>query len=191
METCPIAHSAALDATVRKAGEVGVSPGLGERDVADLPSIGRRMARARRGDVRLALLLLLAEEPQNGYQLMKAVEQRSGGLWRPSAGSVYPALTRLQEEGMIRGSDGEHSKRFELTAAGRRHLRQLHGCAAPWERATTPESRAQQRLHWLMSEVELAALHVAEAGNERQIERAKAQLSSARQILDRILTDDA
>ena len=57
---------------------------------------GRRM---RRGDVRAAILLLLEEEPRNGYQVMQEIEQRSGGAWRPSPGSVYPALPAARRRG--------------------------------------------------------------------------------------------
>src|SRR5438445_11234913 len=61
----------------------------------------RRARKARRGDIRTAALLLLAEEPRNGYQIMQEVEERSEGVWRPSAGSVYPALQLLEDEGLI------------------------------------------------------------------------------------------
>src|SRR5919201_1870821 len=57
----------------------------------------RGFGRARRGDVRLALLRLLAEEPRNGYQLIQTIEERSEGLWRPSPGSVYPTLAQLED----------------------------------------------------------------------------------------------
>src|SRR5918993_3205588 len=57
--------------------------------------------RGRRGDVRAALLLLLAEEPRNGYQLIQEIERRSDGVWRPSPGSVYPALQQLEDEGLV------------------------------------------------------------------------------------------
>src|SRR3954452_249802 len=62
---------------------------------------GHRGPRARRGDVRAALLALLAEEPRNGYGLMQEIEQRSEGVWRPSPGSVYTALARLEAEGLV------------------------------------------------------------------------------------------
>src|SRR5580693_5727276 len=61
-----------------------------------------RGRRARRGDIRTAALLLLAEEPRNGYQIMQEVQERSGGVWSPSPGSVYPALQQLEDEGLIR-----------------------------------------------------------------------------------------
>jgi hypothetical protein len=65
------------------------------------PGFGRG-SRARRGDVRAALLVLLAEEPRNGYGLMQEIESRSEGAWRPSPGSVYPALQQLEDEGLVR-----------------------------------------------------------------------------------------
>src|SRR6185312_13601904 len=63
---------------------------------------GRRM---RRGDVRAAILLLLEEEPRNGYQVMQELESRSGGVWRPSPGSIYPALSQLEDEGLVRSDE--------------------------------------------------------------------------------------
>src|SRR5271157_3954308 len=78
-----------------------------------------RGRKARRGDIRTAALLLLAEEPRNGYQIMQEVEERSGGVWRPSPGSVYPALQQLEDEGLIRSEEVDGRKLFALTDAGR------------------------------------------------------------------------
>src|SRR5215208_1704044 len=83
---------------------------------------GRRGPRARRGDVRAALLVLLAEEPRNGYQLMQEIEQRSDGTWRPSPGSVYPALQQLEDEGLVRVEPGDGRKAYTLTDEGRAHV---------------------------------------------------------------------
>src|SRR5579859_1597465 len=85
---------------------------------------GGARGRRRRGDVRLALLMLLAEEPRNGYQLMQTIEERSGGRWRPSPGSVYPTLAQLEDEGLIRAADYEGTKLFEITDQGRERLGQ-------------------------------------------------------------------
>src|SRR5690242_21718968 len=93
----------------------------------------RGSGRARRGEVRLALLRLLAEAPRNGYQLMQAIEERSEGLWRPSPGSVYPTLAQLEDEGLIHSTEVEGARRFELTDAGREHLSGRTGEPAPWE----------------------------------------------------------
>ena len=82
----------------------------------------RRGPGVKRGDVRDALLLLLAEEPRNGYQLMQEIESRSDGVWRPSPGSVYPALSQLEDEGLVRAEEGSPGKVFALTDAGRKHV---------------------------------------------------------------------
>ncbi len=82
-----------------------------------------RGRKARRGDIRTAALLLLAEEPRNGYQIMQEVEERSDGFWRPSPGSVYPALQQLEDEGLIRSEEIEGRKLFRLTDAGEAQLK--------------------------------------------------------------------
>src|ERR1700684_1140800 len=102
------------------------------------PGGGRfgRGRKARRGDIRTAALLLLAEEPRNGYQIMQEVQERSDGVWRPSPGSVYPALQQLEDEGLIRSSEGHGGtgKVFELTDAGKAHVQSRAADAqAPWE----------------------------------------------------------
>src|SRR6476619_4271185 len=60
-----------------------------------------RGARAARGDIRTAILVLLAEEPMHGYQIIQEVQERSNGAWQPSPGSIYPRLQALQEEGLV------------------------------------------------------------------------------------------
>src|SRR2546423_12154323 len=84
---------------------------------------GGGRGRRRRGDVRAALLLLLAREPRNGYQLMQAIEELSGGRWRPSPGSIYPTLAQLEDQGLIRALERDDVKLYEITDAGREHLR--------------------------------------------------------------------
>ena len=76
-------------------------------------------ARARRGDIRAAVLALLAERPMHGYEMIKEVEDRTGGAWTPSAGSIYPTLQLLEDEGLIRGR-GERGQ-APLRADRRRH----------------------------------------------------------------------
>src|SRR2546421_12687171 len=83
----------------------GFGPGWGPRG-------GWR--KARRGDIRTAALLLIAEEPRNGYEVMQLVEERSEGVWRPSPGSVYPALAQLEDEGLIRSEEADGRKVFAI-----------------------------------------------------------------------------
>src|SRR4030088_3262130 len=93
-----------------------------------------RGRKARRGDIRTAALLLLAEEPRNGYQIMQEVEERSEGAWRPSPGSVYPALQQLEDEGLIRSEEIDGRKLFALTDDGRKLVEERGSDRpAPWE----------------------------------------------------------
>src|SRR4051812_49557858 len=84
--------------------------------------LGFRRRRMRRGDVRAAALVLLAEEPRNGYGLMQEIEARSEGAWRPSPGSVYPALQQLEDEGLVRPDESGGRKLFTLTDEGRAYV---------------------------------------------------------------------
>ena len=64
-------------------------------------------------------MLALLEKPMHGYEMITEVEDRTGGAWRPSAGSIYPTLQLLEDEGLIEGTEAEGKRRFELTEAGR------------------------------------------------------------------------
>ena len=78
-----------------------------------------------------ALLLLLAEEPRNGYQLMQTIEERSDGRWRPSPGLGLSDAAQLEDEGLIRATETDGQKVFEITDAGREHRRRARGRAGP------------------------------------------------------------
>jgi len=93
--------------------------------------------RARRGAIKGSLLKLLAERPMHGYELIGELEERTGGRWRPSPGSVYPTLAQLEDEGLVRSFDDDGRKRFELTDAGHTWLaeHQDEETTLPWERS--------------------------------------------------------
>ena len=76
------------------------------------------------GDLQLVLLALLAERASHGYELMKALEERSGGFYSPSPGMIYPALTWLEEVGYASVAADGAKKLYSITEAGREHLRQ-------------------------------------------------------------------
>jgi len=82
----------------------------------------QRAHRARRGDVRAAILSLLSQEGQNGYRLMKSFDRATDGAWRPSPGSIYPTLTQLQDEGLIVAVGEGRTSEFQLTDAGRGYI---------------------------------------------------------------------
>jgi DNA-binding PadR family transcriptional regulator len=149
-----------------------------------------RGRKARRGDIRTASLLLLAEEPRNGYQIMQEVEDRSEGLWRPSPGSVYPALAQLEDEGLIRSEEIDGRKLFALTDAGR-ELVQERGTdkPAPWEQLGGESGEQTVELAKLMREVVAASVQVIRTGSDTQMQRASQLLTAARRDLYRILAD--
>ncbi len=153
---------------------------------AGMRSRGRK---ARRGDIRTAALLLLAEEPRNGYQIMQEVEQRSEGAWRPSPGSVYPALQQLEDEGLISSEEIDGRKAYRLTVEG---LAQVEARGpdqpAPWEQAAGGEGHTQAaELGKTMREVAFAFVQVMRAGSPEQQEQARRALVEVRRELYRIL----
>ena len=87
--------------------------------------------RGRRGNVRAALLALLAERPMHGYEMIQELDSRTGGVWRPSPGSVYPTLQLLEDEGLISSEAIEGRKRFTLTEAGQAEATAA-AADAPW-----------------------------------------------------------
>jgi DNA-binding PadR family transcriptional regulator len=149
-----------------------------------------RGRKARRGDIRTAALLLLAEEPRNGYQIMQEVQERSEGVWTPSPGSVYPALQQLEDEGLIATREGEGRKAFEITEEGRKALAERGADRrAPWEQMSEDVSPLAHQLGRLMREVAFAFAQVMRTGSEEQMTRAKDVLTSARRDLYTILAE--
>lgn len=142
--------------------------------------------RVPKGNVRGLLLAALLESPAHGYELMRRLEEQAGGRWRPSPGSVYPLLQLLEDEGLIRGSDGGGRKVYELTQTGREQaddsrLRDL--ADGPTEAGAHDDLRAEvQRLH-------SAARQVGMAGEAAQVEQAVTIVRNARQSLYRLLAD--
>jgi DNA-binding PadR family transcriptional regulator len=152
---------------------------------------GGGRGRRRRGDVRTALLILLAEEPRNGYQLMQTIEERSGGRWRPSPGSVYPTLAQLEDEGLIRGIERDGTKLFELTDQGREHVEQHGSGRAPWEEEDEgSDGGSLPEIASLIIQIGKAAWQVAQVGDERQVEKARQTLAETRRALYGILAED-
>lgn len=164
-------------------------PGFAGRGFGGPPFGGGR-GRKRRGDVRAAILLLLSEEPRNGYQVMQEIEERSAGRWRPSPGSVYPALSQLEDEGLIRATERDGVKVFELTESGTEQATAMGEAPAPWAGTDDEDEDARHELWHLFKQVVIAVKQVADAGDERQIERARTVLADTRKALYRILADE-
>jgi DNA-binding PadR family transcriptional regulator len=149
-----------------------------------------RGRKARRGDIRTAALLLLSEEPRNGYQIMQEVQERSGDVWRPSPGSVYPALQQLEDEGLIRSEEHDGRKLYALTDEGRAVVAQRDAATpAPWDQMSGDVSDKAHELGRLMREVASAFVQVMRTGSEGQVARAREVLAGTRRELYRILAD--
>src|SRR3954452_13862732 len=150
-----------------------------------------RGPRARRGDVRAALLVLLAEEPRNGYQLMQEIERRSDGVWRPSPGSVYPALQLLEDEGLVRVAPEQGGKEYELTDAGRAEV-EARGddLGTPWDAVKGEVGEGARELMGAMRQIGMALFQLAHSGTEAQVQEAREVLAETRRKLYRILAEE-
>ena len=147
--------------------------------------------RAGRGDIRAAILALLGESPMHGYQIMLELGERSGGVWRPSPGSVYPTLQLLQDEGLVSSTESEGGRRtFELTDDGRAVVEALE-TPAPWEAVADETESAAVELRDLVFQVMAAARQVVHAGDSGHLAQAKDVLTETRQRLYRILAGDS
>ena len=150
---------------------------------------GRGRGRRGRGDVRAAILALLAERPMHGYEMIQELEARTGGVWRPSPGSVYQTLQLLEDEGLIAGEEAEGRRRFTLTDAGRAEAERQGQGQAPWEQVTAGVAPAAWNLRDAIAQTAQAAWSVGAAGTEAQQTRALEILNEARRHLYAILAE--
>jgi DNA-binding PadR family transcriptional regulator len=167
-------------------------PGFGPGDFGGRgfgPGSHRR--RMRRGDVRAAILVLLAEQPYNGYGLMQEIETRSEGVWRPSPGSVYPALAQLEDEGLVVAEMTEGRKAFALTDAGKAHVEEhREKLGEPWADLGREVGQGRMALRALIGQLAAAAIQVSQVGSDEQIARAGEILVDARKALYRLRASD-
>lgn len=151
--------------------------------------------RARRGDVRTGILMLVAEEPRSGYEIIREGRERSGGAWRPSPGSVYPMLQQLEDEGLVAQIEGEGRRRpYQLTDEGIAYLEENGAdLTPPWEAGADAYADARSRyeeISTLAYQLSAAASQVAQAGTPDQLERAKRLLAETKRGLYLILADE-
>jgi DNA-binding PadR family transcriptional regulator len=154
------------------------------------PWAGAR-SKARRGDVRAAILALLSEEPRNGYQLIQEIEERSAGEWRPSPGAVYPALQQLADEGLIEAEEQEGRKTFRLSEAGRSYVEQhADEVNAPWDAMTSDVRDDVRDLFRTAARTGAAVMQIVHTGTESQVAEAKQILAETRRRLYHLLAED-
>jgi hypothetical protein len=148
---------------------------------------GTRMGR---GDVRAAVLALLAETPMHGYQIIREIEERSAGAWKPSPGSVYPTLQLLADEGLISAAESNGRKTYSLTDEGRAATDAAPDAKAPWEAQGAREGGRTGALPKAGIELAQAAAQVGRSGSPEQVQQAVAALDEARRKLYSILAQD-
>lgn len=147
---------------------------------------GSRMAR---GDVRSAVIGLLAERPMHGYQIITEIAERSGGAWKPSAGSVYPTLQQLADEGLITAEEQGGRKTYSLTDAGIAASEDAADKPAPWESAGGRHGGHMAALPKAGMELASATAQLARTGTPEQIAEGVAALEDARRRLYAILAE--
>ncbi|MDT5011749.1 MAG: hypothetical protein QOH57_3366 [Mycobacterium sp.] len=168
-------------------GGFGFGPGFGPGGGRGGPrGRGRGRGRGRRGDVRAAILALLAERPMHGYEMIQQISDRSNGLWRPSPGSVYPTLQLLVDEGLIVGTESEGSKKlFELTDAGREATATTQ--TPPWEEITDDADPNEVNLRAAAGQLMAAVFQAGHACSADQQKRIVDIVNNARREIYGVL----
>lgn len=146
--------------------------------------------RARRGDIREASLRLLSEQPMHGYQIIQELSARSGGAWNPSAGSVYPTLQLLADEGLVTAEETSGKKVFTLTEAGIAAVAVTAGKPAPWEEAAGVDATGAQGYRETAGKLMHAIFQIGKGGSPAQVAAAIEVLTDARKKLYAILAED-
>jgi DNA-binding PadR family transcriptional regulator len=154
---------------------------------------GTRMGK---GDVRTAVLALLAEKPMHGYQIIQQIEERSGGSWKPSPGSVYPTLQLLADEGLIKAEEEGGRKTYSLTPEGREVADAAAEKSAPWMGSSSRSgagggnSGRATALPKAGIDLAQAVAQVGRSGSPEQVKEAIAVLDDARRKIFSILAQD-
>jgi len=151
----------------------------------------RRGGRMRRGDIRTALLAVLAEEPGHGYDLIQRLEEKTAGAWRPSPGSVYPTLQLLEDEGLARSGEHNDKRVYEITDQGRaeanRRVEEAGG--TPWEIAGRNDTGVGEFRN-AVRQLLVASKQVSTSGDQQQVERMLDILKQARKEIYTMLAED-
>lgn len=148
---------------------------------------GPRGRRMRRGEIRTAVLAVLAEGSRHGYDVIQALEEKSNGAWRPSPGSVYPTLQLLEDQGLATSAERDGKRVYELTEEGRSEAAERieEAGGPPWAGGD-----GSGGLRAAVMALGAAARQVGAAGSPTQVERAVAIITDARKQLYRLLAED-
>jgi DNA-binding PadR family transcriptional regulator len=162
--------------------------GYGRHEMSRGRGPGRGRHRVRRGDVRSAILALLDDRPMHGYEMIQELEERTGGRWTPSAGSIYPTLQLLEDEGLVTPEEVEGRKVYSLTDSGKEAAPDRTKGAQPWEQGDedSPRFEARKEMFKLMG----AAKQLARTDDDEQLTKAAEILKDARRKLYGLLAEE-
>ena len=161
----------------------------GRRGTFGGPWGGSGGPRARRGDVRTAILVLLQERPMHGYQVIQELSDRTGGEWRPSPGSVYPTLQLLEESGLISAEEVDGKRVFSLTDEGRKVLAERGDEAPPWAAFAGPAGGLFHELKEAFFQLGAAGMQVVQTGSADQARATLDILVDARKRIYALLAE--
>jgi DNA-binding PadR family transcriptional regulator len=151
---------------------------------------GRRGRRTSRGDVRSAVLALVAEQPRHGYEIIQEIGERTGGVWRPSPGSIYPTVAQLEDEGLVRTEQVDGRRVVHLTEEGTRYVEEHRSeLDAVWAAVGRDVDDDAAALWDQLAQLHAAAGQVLSAGTPEQIAAASAALAAARKTIYRLLAE--
>jgi DNA-binding PadR family transcriptional regulator len=134
------------------------------------------------------VLALLTERPMHGYELIQTIEERSGGIWRPSPGSIYPTLQLLADEGLVSGDESGGRRLFTLTDAGREEAAR-HGGRSPFTQERDETFEVAHRFREELGQLAMAVWQVAQVGTEAQQAEILGVLAEARRTAYQLLAD--
>ena len=164
-------------------------PGFGGPGFGGPPWMrGMRGPKARRGDVRAAILSVLSDQPRNGYQVIQEIAERTNGAWKPSPGSIYPTLQQLEDEGLVEQTAEGGRKAYALTEDGRAYVTDHPDeMAAPW--AALSDTETDGDIRPMIGQVAAAMWQVMAVGTPEQQSAAKDAIVELRKTLYGILAD--
>ncbi len=163
-------------------GGPGFGPAFGPRHH------GRGGRGGRRGNVRAAILALLTERPMHGYEMIQELDQRTGGVWRPSPGSVYPTLQLLEDEGLIKSDEGAGRKAYTLTEAGQTEATAA-AANAPWADFSAETVASGHDTREAIAGIAMALRQIGYERDQERWNRAVEVLNDTKRKLYAILAD--
>jgi DNA-binding PadR family transcriptional regulator len=162
--------------------------GRPEMSFRDIFAGARQGPSVRRGEIRPLILAVLRQKPMHGYEVIQELESQSGGRWRPSAGSVYPTLQQLADEGLVTSTEVDGRRTYTLTEAGQKVAAET-GARSPWTESES-DSDDQPDVMRLAMQLAAAVVQVQKIGSPRARAEATKVLTDARKQMYRLLADD-